>query len=122
MNALKALAENYVALWNEPDTQRRRVALAALWAQDAIHRTPSIQAKGHAAIEARLLGAYERWVRDGGCEFVLIDEVSGHHDVVRLRWAMRNKQDQATLSIGSDVLLMDDAGRIRFDYQFIESN
>jgi hypothetical protein len=122
MSALKSLAESYVALWNESDPQRRRRAMAALWGEDAIHRTPSMEARGHVAIEARLRGAYERWVRDSGCEFLLVDEVSGHHDIVRFRWAMRRKQDRTTLSIGSDVLLMDDAGRIRLDYQFIESN
>lgn len=122
MDTLKVLAENYVALWNEPDPQRRRIALAALWADDAIHRTPSMEAQGHAAIEARLLGAYERWVRDRACEFVLIGEASGHHDAVRFQWAMRRKQDGATLSIGSDLLLIDASGRIRLDYQFIESN
>lgn len=122
MNTLKALAERYVALWNEPDPVCRRMAVATLWAEDAIHRTPSMEARGHAAIEARLLGAYERWVRDNACEFVLIDEANGHHDAVRLRWAMRRKEDGVTLSIGSDLLLIDDTGRIRLDYQFIELN
>ena len=32
-----ALAENYVALWNEPDAGRRRRMIAKLWAADGRH-------------------------------------------------------------------------------------
>jgi nuclear transport factor 2 (NTF2) superfamily protein len=122
MNASAAIADKFVSLWNESDAQRRRIAMADLWAVDAVHRTPSMEACGHDAIEARITTAYEKWVRDLNYRFVMTEQVSAHHDAVRLRWAMRREEDGATLSVGSDFLLLNDAGQIRFDYQFIESS
>jgi AraC-like DNA-binding protein len=31
------LADRYVALWNEPDADRRRAAIAELWTEDGVH-------------------------------------------------------------------------------------
>ena len=31
------LAEKYLALWNEPDAERRRQGVTALWTDDALH-------------------------------------------------------------------------------------
>ena len=40
----QALADRYVAAWNEPDAAKRSSAIAALWAPDALGH------KGHARI------------------------------------------------------------------------
>ncbi|MYQ79422.1 MULTISPECIES: hypothetical protein [unclassified Streptomyces] len=31
------LTDRYVAVWNEPDAERRRAAVRALWSADAVH-------------------------------------------------------------------------------------
>jgi len=81
------LAEKYVALWNEPDADRRRRTIAELWtkegrhilqppqeirgiaAQPGIALTAILEARGYAEIEARAASAYEHWVRSEGLSF-----------------------------------------------------
>src|SRR5918995_4170076 len=70
------LAEKYVALWNEPDADRRRRRIAELWTEDGRHilqppqeirgiaarpgiaMTAILEARGYEEIEARAARAY----------------------------------------------------------------
>src|SRR5688500_9976450 len=81
------LAERYVALWNEPDADRRRRTIAELWAvegrhilqppqeiraiaaQPGIAMTATLEARGYEAIEARAASVYEHWVASEGLRF-----------------------------------------------------
>jgi hypothetical protein len=47
MTKLDELVDRYVAVWNEPDADRRRECIAALWAEDGAHFTPSLEARGY---------------------------------------------------------------------------
>src|SRR3954469_26051859 len=78
------LAEKYVALWNEPDPNRRRRMIAKLWDEDGRHilqppqeiramaaqpgiaMTAILTAQGHREIEARADRRYEHPVRSQG--------------------------------------------------------
>ncbi len=115
---LLALVDRYVAVWNEQDAGRRRAGVAALWAEDGAHLTPALEARGHAAIEARIAAAHERFVRSG-FTFAPLDNIDGHHRTVKFGWVMR-PADGAAVAAGSDFLMLGDDGRIRFDYQFTE--
>ena len=42
----QTLADRYVAVWNEPDEQRRRDAIAALWVPDGRHFVAAREAQG----------------------------------------------------------------------------
>ena len=37
MDDLKEFTERYVALWNEPDAERRREQIRRLWSEDGAH-------------------------------------------------------------------------------------
>src|SRR5918999_4200040 len=81
------LAEKYLALWNEPDPDRRRRMIAELWtengrhilqppqeirgiaAQPGIGLTAILEARGHEEIEARAASVYEHWVGSEGLTF-----------------------------------------------------
>src|SRR3954470_13860190 len=81
------LADRYIALWNEPDADRRRGMIAELWTQDGRHilqppqeirsiaaqpgigLTAILEARGHEQIEARAASAYEHWVGSEGLSF-----------------------------------------------------
>jgi SnoaL-like protein len=69
MTSIQNLVSRYVAVWNEPDPARRRQAIAALWTEDGAHFTPSLEARGYEAIEARITGAHDRFVRTEGYVF-----------------------------------------------------
>src|ERR671930_327503 len=81
------LSEKYVALWNEPDADRRGRMIAELWTEDGRHilqppqeireiaarpgiaMTAILEARGYEQIEARAASAYAHWVRSEGLSF-----------------------------------------------------
>ncbi len=120
MSDLTELANRYNAVWNEPDADRRRQTIAALWAADATHYTQNLEARGYDAIEARVAGAYEWFVRAGGFNFTTVNDVVGHHNVARLKWEMAPAVGGDVAAAGWVFLVLDDDGRIRADYQFTD--
>jgi hypothetical protein len=116
---LEELVERYVAFWNESDPDRRHERLAELWAQDSAYVSPSSKKLGRAAIELEAAAAYEAFVAKG---FIFRSKRGdGHHNVVRCDWEMRRSADEAPAAAGFDLLVLDDDGRIRADYQFDET-
>ena len=120
MQNLSEIVERYVAVWNEPDAGRRRRAIAELWTEDGVHLTPSGEARGHAAIEARIAGAHERLVRTGGNVFKPVDNIDGHHNTVKFNWLMLPAAGGDVSAVGFDFFVLGEDGRIQRDYQFIE--
>lgn len=121
MRELNELVNNYVAVWNEADPVLRRKAVSELWVEDGAHLTESLEARGHDAIEARIADAHEQFVLGGSFVFASSNEVVGHHNVVRFDWAMAPAGGGEAAAFGSDFLILDGDGRIRFDYQFVET-
>jgi hypothetical protein len=103
------LADRYVALWNEPDRDRRSQTVAELWTEDGAHilqppqevreiaARPGIglaarlEARGHAALEARAASAYEEFIAAGRFTFRRRDNVQRLADVVKFNWEMVSK-------------------------------
>ena len=121
MTDIQQFVDNYIRVWNEPDAEKRRATIRALWQEDALHLARTIEAVGHAGIETRVANAYEKWVREKGNVFRLHGGVDGHHDTIKLRWEMLPAAGGEAISIGFDFLVLGEDGRIRTGYQFIES-
>lgn len=125
MTDMQTFVQDYIAVWNEPDAERRRRLIRTLWQEDASHLARSLEAVGHAGIEKRVSDAYEKWVREKGNVFRLRDGVDGHHGTIKLRWEMLPRNiaggDGEVISIGFDFLILGGDGRIRTGYQFIEA-
>ena len=115
---LDAFVARYVSVWNEPDAAARRRLVEALWSPDGSNFTRNSQWRGYDALEARVRGSWEKWVRDGGCLF-RPRHADTHHGVARFVWEM-TAADGKVISVGTEVLLLAADGRIREDYQFIE--
>jgi hypothetical protein len=131
------LSDRYVALWNEGDPDRRRAMVAELWAPDGEHvlvppqeardlaagmKMASVfEARGHRELEVRVTDAYERFVASGEYGFRRRDDAERLRDVVKFRWEMVSTQDGSVAGVGLEFLVIDAEGRIRSDYQFIES-
>ena len=120
MDVLKHLVERYVALWNEPDPERRRAGIAAVWSPDAAHFTPSKEVHGHAELEIRIADAYARFVGTGQYVFRHCDNITGHHDTVKFNWQMVPPGGGPIAAFGFDFLVLDGEGRILRDCQYIE--
>ena len=121
MTDIAAFVDRYVNILNEPDPQRRRETVRALWQEDARHLARTIEAAGHDGIETRVANAYAKWVKEKGNIFRLRDGVDGHHGTIKLRWEMRPAAGGEVISIGFDFLVLGEDGRIRTGYQFIEA-
>ncbi|MDO3701878.1 hypothetical protein Q3W71_09310 [Micromonospora sp. C28SCA-DRY-2] len=134
---LKDLTDRYVAVWNEPDPERRRTAIAALWSPDAVHvlQPPqemrqtaeglgferlTLEARGHDALELRVRRAYERFVAPGTFVFRSHGDADRLHDVVKFRWEMVPRAGGDAAGGGLEILILGADGRIGNDYQFIE--
>ena len=129
-------ADRYVAVWIEPDTERRRKTITQLWAEDGVHileppqevrqtaatlgMTPTLKARGHDALEIRVTRSYEQFIAPGEFMFRARDNAAGMDDVVKFNWEMVRISDVEVAGVGLEILVLDDDGRIRIDYQFIE--
>jgi hypothetical protein len=132
------LADRYLALWNEPDAERRRRMIAELWTDDGsqilqppqemreIAASPGIglaatlEARGHAELEARAATSYEHWVGSEGLSFRGRDDAERLGVVVKFHWEAVAK-DGETAAAGLNFLVLAADGRIECDYVFIES-
>ena len=136
MSGPEELVDRYVAVWNEPDADRRRKAIAGLWTEGGAHilqppreiqqvagplaLTATLEARGHDALEARVTRAYEQFVAPGKFVFRSRDNAARLHDVVKFNWEMVPAGGGAVVAVGLEILVLDGDGRIRIDYQFIE--
>ena len=130
------LADRYIALWNEPDPDRRGRMIAALWTEDGSHilqppeeirevaarpgigMTAVLEARGYAEIEARAASAYEEWVGSQELSFRRRADADRLHDVVKFHWEAIAK-DGETFAVGLSFLVLAEDGRVRRDYTFV---
>ncbi len=130
------VADKYVALWNEPDADRRRRMIAELWtvggrhilqppqevraiaARPGIALTAILEARGYAEIEARAASAYEQWVGSEGLSFRGRDDAERLGDIVKFHWEAVAK-DGEVFAVGLSFIVLAADGRIERDYTFI---
>jgi hypothetical protein len=135
---VRAVAESYVAQWNEADPDARRKRVRELWAGDGLHvlvnppqgvrdaaaelavPAPPLEVRGFDALEARVARAYEMFVAAGEYRFEADGEaVLLMPRVIGVRWSMVANADGGAVGGGLDVLALDDDARIRTDHQFV---
>src|ERR671918_2568630 len=130
------LAQKYLALWNEPDADRRRRMIAELWTEDGRHilqppqeireiaaqpgigLTAILEARGYEEIEARSASAYEHWVGSEGLSFRGRNDAERLGDVVKLHWEAVAKHGEV-FAVGLNFLVLAANGRIERDYTFV---
>jgi hypothetical protein len=117
---VNGLIERYVSMWNEGDGEARRRLIETVWTPDGANFTKSNGWRGYEALEARVRGAHEKWVRDGGYVF-RARGTEAHHGAARFVWEMVSITDGHVESVGTELLLLAPDGRIREDYQFLEA-
>jgi hypothetical protein len=131
------LTDRYVAVWNEPDAERRRTAIRELWSADAVHvlqppqeirhaaeglgfDRPVLEARGYDALEFRVTRAHDEFVAPGGFVFRSRGNADRLHDVVKFNWEMASRERGEVAGVGLEILILGPDGRIASDYQFIE--
>jgi hypothetical protein len=117
MDKLSRFIDAYVAVWNEPVAETRRQRIASVWAPDGTTCYRLLDARGYAAIDSRVTGSFDRWLRDGKFVFRAVKAVC-HHQAIKLNFAMLATDSGKVEANGLAYLLMGKDGRIRRDYQF----
>jgi hypothetical protein len=111
----QALADRYVAAWNEPDAAKRSSAIAALWAPDALGHNGT---RGYAPLAKLTLAAPAKNARREGIRFRAAPSARQRRDVVTFRWEMLLADSETVLASGLEFLIVDDDGRILVDHPF----
>jgi hypothetical protein len=115
-NESNELADRYLTMWNEPDPMIRSRQIVDLWADDAVLISDKSVSKGRAAIEARATGIRNAHAREG-LRFLSANSTQAHHGLIKLSWKLTDRDD-ATMAGWTDLIILDEGGRIQFDYQF----
>jgi hypothetical protein len=137
-NELAQLTERYVAVWNEPDAENRGKLIRELWAVDGAQvladqpqeireaatalafPIPSMEVRGHDALDRRVTRAYEMFVAPGEHIFAARGQATQLSvNLVGITWLMVARGHGAVAGGGYDVLALDEDGRSRVDHQFI---
>jgi hypothetical protein len=115
----QALADRYVAAWNERDADRRRNAIAALWSPHALRHSGAREAREYEGVKKRILGPHEMKVARDGAQFRAVRNAHRLSDVVTFRWEMLAPDSETVLASGLEFLIIDDEGRILLDHPFV---
>jgi len=132
----RELVGRYVAVWNEPDAELRRKAIHDLWTENGVHilqppqeirkaaaglgfTSTTLEARGYDALEVRVTRAYQEFVAPGEFTFNPRDNADRLDNVVKFNWEMVPSGGEVA-GVGLEILVLDEDGRIKTDYQFIE--
>ena len=114
---IEKVADRYIAVWNEPDAEGRRRAVAELWTEGGTYTDPLVAAEGWQAIEEVINGVREQF---SGYVFELIGDADAHHNVVRFRWELVPEGSDESVVEGFDVAVVADDGRVSDVYGFLD--
>src|ERR1700745_583956 len=108
MPTAAALVEGYIAMWNEPDAQRRRALVAQTVTDDASYIDPLMSGSGGDGIDAMIAGAQEQYP---GHRFPPVPGPAAHHDRVRFSWTIAPEGGDP-IAVGHDFATLAPDGRM----------
>ncbi|MDQ0059918.1 hypothetical protein [Paenibacillus harenae] len=117
MVEVNELIHKCIRMWNEPDPVVRRELITDLWEADGLHYAGNIEARGLEQIEQRVANAYDKFVKQGGYQFILSDTVRSLRDVVMYNWEMVPSGGGEASASGFVFLFINKNGRVRLEYQ-----
>jgi hypothetical protein len=106
---IREVIDRYISVWNEPDADARRHAIAELWAEGGTYTDPLAAAEGWRQIEDVISGARGQFP---GHVFDLIGVVDAHHDIARFSWELVPEGGGESVVVGFDVAVVTDEGRL----------
>ena len=105
---LAATVDTHLAAYCEPDPARRGTLIATVWSQDGAIFDPPFEGAGHDGIAAMTDTVLAHFP---GHTFRRTSDVDAHHTFARYSWALVGP-DGATAVTGTDVVEVDDDGRL----------
>lgn len=104
-----ALADTYIAMWNEEDPAARGALIEQAWALDASYRDPLLAADGHAALDEMVATVHAHYP---GQRFTRTTAVDEHNGFARFGWSLGPQDGPATVA-GVDVAELAPDGKLR---------
>ncbi|MCY1212694.1 SnoaL-like domain protein [compost metagenome] len=103
-----ALADRYLAAWNETDAARRRELVAQAWTESASYVDPLMRGDGHAGIDAMIAAVQGKFP---GFRFTRVSPVDAHGEHLRFTWELGPAGEPA-LVVGTDFATISADGRL----------
>jgi hypothetical protein len=136
MNRTQHLVDQYVAMWNEPAAEARHRLVRAVFNPHAVHRVEgpeevrdiaralgfpavTLEVRGHDELDFRVDQAYGEFVAPGTYRFRARGDAARLGRIVKFGWEMV-AGDGVVAATGTDVVELDDDGRIVADDQFVD--
>lgn len=111
-----ALADRYLAAWNETDAARRRELVALAWTESASYADPLMRGDGHAGIDAMIAAVQGKFP---GFRFTRVSPVDAHGEHLRFTWELGPAGEPA-LVVGTDFATISADGRLARMTGFID--
>ena len=108
-STIETLFDDYIAIWNETDPERRRALIDKVWAENATYRDPVLSGEGRDGIDAMTAGFQAAYP---GHTFARHGEATCEGDGYRFEWMLKNL-DGETQIVGIDVAEVDATGQLR---------
>ncbi|GAB7549995.1 nuclear transport factor 2 family protein [Cupriavidus sp. 8B] len=113
---LAALADRYLAAWNETDAARRRALIVSTWTESASYVDPLMRGDGHAGIDAMIAAVQARFP---GLRFSRATPVDAHGGNLRFTWELA-PAGAAAVVVGTDFATVAADGRLQSMTGFID--
>ncbi len=109
------LVDAYLATWNSSPEERPGL-LAQHFSTELTYTDPVAQVVGHAGMHALVDGVHQQFP---GFVFTAVGQADAHSNLLRFRWGL-GPEDAEPIVIGFDVVVLDEAGRIRDVHGFLD--
>jgi hypothetical protein len=116
MTDTQTIVDRYIAMWNEPDADKRRALVARTVTDDAAYLDPLMAGEGVDGIAAMIGGAQQQFP---GHRFALVAGPDAHNDRVRFTWSLAPAGGEP-VAIGVDFATVAGDGRLRSITGFLE--
>jgi len=117
MGDVATVVDGYIAMWNEPDSDRRHDLVAETLTDDATYIDPLMTGEGTDGITGMIGAAQQQFP---GHRFELSSGPDAHNDVVRFAWTLHGAD--GPVAKGVDFGTLADDGRLRNVTGFLETN
>jgi SnoaL-like domain len=114
---IATVVDGYIAMWNEPDAERRQDLVAETLTDDATYVDPLMTGKGTEGI-AGMIGAAQQ--QFPGHRFELTFGPDRHNDRVRFAWQLVGPENGTPVAHGVDFAMVAPDGRLAAVTGFLE--
>jgi hypothetical protein len=118
MTDVATMVENYIAAWNERDSEQRQALVARTFTEDADYLDPLMHGEGQQGIEQMIAGVQQQYA---DYRFELAGGPDAHNDRVRFSWHLVGNGDGQPVATGYDFGTLAEDGRLQSVTGFLET-